>query len=672
MPRRTSITAGVCLAACTHVAVLARAEAPVYATTWSQEALEGVEEVRESPELRTLRLAEEQLFGQGPTDPPVGFDPDCVEGAGVDPPPAKLERPEGTIDLAFLKNLKLPSVPVRWDRRVLEYLVFFKDDPRGRELAAAWLARRERYGAMVRRALGEHSLPDDVLYVAMIESGFDPLAHSAADAWGMWQFLAEPAAHYGLRVDHWTDERLDPERATYAAARFMRDLFERFGSWELSFAAYNMGYGGLLRAIRKYNTNDYWTLSHLEAGLPFETALYVSKITAMAIVGHNPQRFGFGKVVSEKALKLAKVDVAPGTELVQVARAAGLPLEQLRALNPHLRLARVPPGEPTANVYLPRDALVRFTQAWAKQPTAQLPVAYVLRLGETLDELAKRTGATPQKLRELNELEPDAVVKPGFALLLPPGAKPTSHLVEPLVASVPARAFRYEGRRQLFYRVASEDTSGSIARFFDVDVDELTLWNALDPAAVLQPGMLLQLFVRSEIDLSQAVVYEPDEVRILHAGSDAFFAHHELQRGRVRVRYRVQPGDTLGTLAQRFQLSAGSIGRINAFPTNRSLIAGEQLILYAPADQLAALEKKKGVIERLGSSNEVVTTRDSAAPKSTELAANDEARAEPELPEEKGRPLAEPKLEGPAAPPAKKARAQVAAPTRPLDKARKK
>ena len=123
-------------------------------------------------------------------------------------------------------------------------------------------------------------------------------------------------------------------------------------------------------------------------------------------------------------------------------------------------------------------------------------MAYTLRLGETLDELAKRSGSTLQKLRELNELEPDAVVKPGFALVLPPGAKPTSHLVEPLVASVPARAFHYEDRRQLFYRVASEDTAGSIARFFDVDVTELTLWNAVDAAAVLQPGMLLQLFVR--------------------------------------------------------------------------------------------------------------------------------------------------------------------------------
>lgn len=655
------------------------------ASTWSQEALEGVEEVDESPELRMLRLAEEQLFAHDSAELPEGFDPDsAAAGSGTagardavtDAPPLSFERDGETVDLSFLKGLKLPSTPVHWDRRVVEYLLFFKDDPRGRELASAWLKRRERFGPMVRRILSEHSLPTDLQYVAMIESGYDPLAHSAAEAWGMWQFVKEPASHYGLRIDHWTDERLDPERSTRAASRFMRDLYERFGSWELTFASYNMGYGGLLRAIKKYNTNDYWLLSHLEAGLPFETSLYVAKIAAMAIVANNPERFGFAKLTPEPTQQLAKVDVVAGTRLSDIASAAGVSLEQLRAVNPHLKQSRVPPAEPAVNVYVPREGQVRFAQSWSSRREATpLPLPHVMRLGETLEQLAKRADTTPQKLRELNELPPDAPVRAGFALFVPAHAKPTKDLVEPLIASVPARDFQYPQRKRVFYRVGPDDTTAAVARFFDVSPDELITWNSLAEGAALHMGMLLQLYVQPDADLSQAVVYMPDEVRILTVGSNEFFDYHEAQRGRVRVRYRVQAGDTMSSLATRFDLSTGSIGRINQFPSNRELKRGEQVIVYVPDAELLALEEK-GLVERFTTDTSTPGRSDTQA---AELAANtrhDEARdfegldaKTPELPEAEGRRPAPTRAQAPLVPPKKKA--PVAAPARPLEKAAK-
>lgn len=289
-PRATRLF-GTCLALgpLLLTSTQARADGRLLASTWSQEALEGVSQSLESPELRALRLAEEELFGAGPAEMQAPFDPDCAYGvpdvlSSELPPPSHIERAGERVDLSFLNGLKLPNIPVRWDRRVIEYLLFFKNERRGRDLAAAWLKRMERYGPMIRRVLAQHSLPSDLQFVAMIESGYDPLARSQQNALGMWQFVQQPAQHYGLRVDHWVDERLDPQRATEAAALYMRDLYDRFGTWELAFAAYNMGYAGLLRAMRKYNTNDYWLLSHLEAGLPFETTLYVAKITAMAVV----------------------------------------------------------------------------------------------------------------------------------------------------------------------------------------------------------------------------------------------------------------------------------------------------------------------------------------------------------------------------------------------------
>ncbi|HEX6242107.1 MAG TPA: LysM peptidoglycan-binding domain-containing protein, partial [Polyangiales bacterium] len=450
------------------------------------------------------------------------------------------------------------------------------------------------YGPMIRRVLREHSLPEDLQYVAMIESGYDPLARSAADARGMWQFVKQPAQFYGLRIDHWVDERQDPERATHAAALFLRDLYDRFGSWELTFAAYNMGYGGLLRAIRKYNSNDYWMLSHLEAGLPFETALYVAKITAMSIVANNPERFGFGGLSREAYVPLSKLNVPAGTGLRAIATAAGVDVEQLKALNPHLTRGRVPPGDQSVHVYLPRDRYEQFAKRWSKAHDP-VYVSYVTRFGESLEQIARKVGSTPSKLREINDLAPDSKLQAGFALLVP-GVAPSVSAKDKegeaqLVATVPAKSFRYEDRRRLFYRVTAEDTPASIARFFEVSLDELCAWNNLDASAGLQRDMLLQLFVAPGLDLSRALVFTPDQVRVLTMGTDEFFDFHESQRGRVRVRYRVQANDTLAKIGERFELSAGSIGRINQFGVNHELKLDEWIVVYVPEKQLPELTK---------------------------------------------------------------------------------
>lgn len=583
-------------------ALPARAEQGLLASTWSAEATEGVSQSLESPELRSLRQIEDELFGGGTRDQPETYDPDCVYGVpdamSSDVPPEKLERPEGAVDLSFLSELKLPTLPVRWDSRVIEYLLFFKNDKRGRELMGAWLKRMERYGPMIRRVLAEHSLPQDLQFVAMIESGYDPLARSQADAQGMWQFVKQPGTYYGLRIDHWTDERLDPEASTRAAARYLRDLFDRFGSWELAFAAYNMGYGGLLRAVRKYNTNDYWLLSHLEAGLPYETSLYVAKITAVALVANNPEKFGFDKLSMEPTILTSKVDVPAGTPLGPIASAAGVDRETLQKLNPHLKRGRVSPGEGHLNVYVPREQYTRFAERWSKNKEPAQHVSYVVRFGETFDDVARRFSISTTRLRDINQLASDAVVGAGFPLIVPAVAEVTTLNGLNPVATVPPRTFQYEGRRRIFYRVASQDTPEGVARFFDVTVDELLSWNHFAEGATLQRDMLVQLFVREDLDLGRAVVLAPDQVRILVAGTDEFFDFHESQRGRVRVRYRVQPNDTMTKIADKFELSAGSIGRINQFATNKELKPDSWILVYVPEKQVPELEKK-GLVARV-------------------------------------------------------------------------
>ena len=249
-------------------------------------------------------------------------------------------------EAVWLASLKLPDLPVRIDARVVEYLRFYRDSERGRAIARQWAERRGRFVPAVQAELKRASLPLDLVWLSMVESGHDPSIRSPAGALGLWQFMPGTARLYGLEVDRWIDERHDPELSTLAAVRFLSDLFDRFGSWELAMAAYNMGPGGLDRAIQKYNTNDYWLLSRYEAGVPWETTLYVPKIIATALVMNNQRAFGLGDVVPAASAARDTVALEPGRTLTEVAQATGVPLASLLRLNPQLVASRAPPPDP--------------------------------------------------------------------------------------------------------------------------------------------------------------------------------------------------------------------------------------------------------------------------------------------------------------------------------------
>jgi membrane-bound lytic murein transglycosylase D len=539
----------------------------------------------ESAELRELRLVERELFGEPDRAEAPETDVHISDGAPsvtTDVPAPRAEAASPSRDLAWMRGLALPDLPVRWDDRVVRFLEFFRNDPRGQRFIRGWMARVNRYGPTIQRNLERQGLPRDLIFVAMVESGFDPNARSDAGAVGMWQFVEATGESFGLTVDHWVDLRLDPERSSEAAGRFLDQLHDRFGSWELALAAYNMGYGALLRAIRKYNTNDYWALSHMEAGLPFETSLYVAKILACAIVAHNPERFGIADLVREEPLRWDTVDVPGGVQLSQLARAAGTNLETMRALNPALRRGRTPPGRERFAVRIPAGSAERFAERWARsRPGSPTHLTRTLRFGETLGDLARTNGWAERELRELNGVGDTERVGAGTILLVPAGARPREETEPPQVVSVPPGLTDVPGRRRVFYRVVRGDDADEIASFFRVSTEELRRWNQIDPDAALQPDMFLQLFVPPGLDLSRALVLTPDECRVLVVGSDEFFAYHEGQNGRVRFRYRIQQGDTLIEIGRRFGIEVASLMRVNQIARDTVLRADEELVVYA-------------------------------------------------------------------------------------------
>ncbi|HUG38246.1 MAG TPA: transglycosylase SLT domain-containing protein [Candidatus Limnocylindrales bacterium] len=319
-----------------------------------------------------------------------------------------------------------------------------------------WLARSGRYGEMIRDVLVQRGMPEELIFTAMIESGFDPLAASRAGARGIWQFMAATARRYGLRVDRWLDERLDPEKSTLAAARYLGDLYSMFGSWPLVQAAYNTGETRVMRAIQAMRTNDFWLLSRTPH-LADETKNFVAAIEAARLIGREPARYGF-TVALDEAVRYDVVRVPAGTSLPHLASRSGVAKSELLRLNPELRMPQTPPGmdyalkvpvgttghvqaalrphAPTERSVASREApAVTTLQAvgraparapvFVKTPVARAPQVaraaapphvHVVKPRETVGSIARRYGVPATEIARLNRLGESDRIFPGDRL----------------------------------------------------------------------------------------------------------------------------------------------------------------------------------------------------------------------------------------------------------------
>jgi membrane-bound lytic murein transglycosylase D len=562
----------------------------------------------ESPELREVRRFEEEAFprdGSAPVAAPADRDvPRALQGegrwGGSGDIPAELRSPEvtrrpgraGPPPPAGLSNLTLPDLPVRWEPQVVRFLQFWKSDPRGRVIMASWLRKLGRYRALFERTLEAQGLPKDIVFLSMIESGFEPGAVSRVGAGGPWQFMPGVARAYGLEVGPWVDARRDPERSAEAAAHYLKDLYVRFGSWPLAFAAYHAGYGAVLKSIVRYNTNDYWELCRQEAGLPWETTLYVPKILAAAIVAHNPQVFGYDDVARDAAMAYDRATVPPGTTLATVARAAGTRLEAIEALNPELIRGRVPADRGPVPVRLPVGTGATFAQALdGARAGADQVETVVLRFGESLEDVARSRGLNVRELKKLNGVRDLAELRPGAAVVVPvaaasPARAFASDEPDDFLVAVPDRTFTYADRERVFYRTREGDTLDDIAGVFHVSVDELVEWNNLDPEAKLHPRLVLQLWVGKDLDRSGVVVLDPLKVHAVTLGTEEFLALEAARRGKTRLPYVAHAGDTLAKIARRYGLQPGDLARINRLSYSSELKPGQTVYVYSPTPEL--------------------------------------------------------------------------------------
>jgi membrane-bound lytic murein transglycosylase D len=590
---------------------------------------------RESPELRELRSFEEESFpratlrqsvlsghlerpgaGVG-SGSPGGDGGSELPADGLHSPPTAAPGPQRSLfagdpptipwlqALKLLDNLGLSPTFVRFESHVIRYLEFFKEERRGRSIMTSWLRKQGRYRSLIEGTLDKHGLPRFLLYVAMIESGYDPHDRSHKGAVGLWQFMPEGARIYGLRVDHWIDERKDPLRSTEAAARYLGDLKARFGSWHLALAAFNAGYGAVLRAMQKYNTNDYWELCRHEDGLPWETLNYVPKAIASALIGENRGFFGFDEVVPEPGMGFETVAVSAPLSLEKIAHVVSSTPEELARLNPELRRGRIPPlarGE-TWNLRVPPGTASHLQGQLESLHRAEPLHARVVRFGERLEDIARDVGTSASNLKRINGIEDTSDVRTGLTLLVPPpngrsaGAGAAAPSDEIIVVAVPDKTLQVAGKKRIFYRVIPGDSIWAIARFFKVKEVDLLRWNALDPEATLATKMVLDVWVEPGFDTSQVALVDPARVRVVTTGSDEFFELVETLRGRKRIFHVVKEGDTWERLAKRYGLTVADLERINRTGRQNDLRVGQKVTVYLPmsaGERSAALARLRG------------------------------------------------------------------------------
>jgi membrane-bound lytic murein transglycosylase D len=330
---------------------------------------------------------------------------------------------EGDFDLeAILEDgrKKEPDfdIPIVINTRVEQFIQIFQTTLR--EKFVTWLARSGKYIPIMKKLLKEQGLPEDLVYIALIESGFNPYAYSRSKAVGPWQFIYLTGRRYGLKVNWWVDERRDPEKSTIAAAKYLKDLYETFACWYLAAAGYNAGEYKIVKAMKRYRTEDFWRLTKVRY-LKRETKDYVPLMIAAALVAKDPEKYGFTDVEYQKPLRYEKVRVPELTGLSVVANACEASLEEIKDLNPELRRGVTPPNENDYEIKIPfgRKDLFEVTfqilQVFEKFEFK----THLVKKGETLKGIAKLYRVDLEPLLELNHLTKPTPISKGTILSIP-------------------------------------------------------------------------------------------------------------------------------------------------------------------------------------------------------------------------------------------------------------
>jgi membrane-bound lytic murein transglycosylase D len=376
------------------------------------------------------------------------------------------------------RNAERYEISLETNEAVERWIDYFQNTVPDR--FATYLSRLGRYEDMVRARLRASNMPQDLMYLALIESGMNPNAYSRAHAVGMWQFIRGTGRLYGLEVSYFVDERRDPVKSTDAAIAFLSDLYDEFGSWYLAAAAYNGGPGRVRRGIRRTGSNDFWDLSDARV-LRSETRNYVPKLIAAALIAKDPERYGFTNIERQAPLQFEEVTVPDATSMDVIADAAGTEEGDIRSLNPQYLRRVTPPGR-EATVRVPPGTGTMFATNYAKIPADKRVtwLVHTVTRGQTLGQIASRYGTSVQAIRAANNNVNPRRLQIGQRLVVPRAGAASRPARDPRVMEAPDGG-------ALTVTVRAGDTLWAIAQRYDVSTTELMVWNGLSSSRI-HPG----------------------------------------------------------------------------------------------------------------------------------------------------------------------------------------
>lgn len=414
-------------------------------------------------------------------------------------------------DVLFGKEQKY-DIPIVVNERVEHFIHYFQTS--NNKAFSRWLSMAQRYLPMMKEVFRKNSLPEDLVYMAMIESGFNPKAYSHAHASGPWQFIKGTGQRYGLKINRWLDERRDPEKSTIAAAKYLIKLYDMFDSWYLAAAAYNAGENKIAQAIERYNTKDFWEIAK-HPYLARETKDYVPQLIASVIIAKNPEKYGFDDIDYKLPLTYNKVKIPDTTNLKVIARACKTDYDTIKILNPELKKGYTPPNYPDYEVKVPIGRKEIFAKNFTKTEPSERPISepsersafirHTVKRGETLSRIASLYDTSKEPIMKLNKIKNPRNIKTGMALIIAVrsskiAARDTDKKRGFMLSKVGKKGYLDHERKKILYTVRKGDTLWNIAQRYDLKTSEIRYWNRIGIKDNIHTGTNLKLMVKLDLN----------------------------------------------------------------------------------------------------------------------------------------------------------------------------